>query len=179
MNDGTLATWISGAWAPAQLGGIAPATKGKWAAAPLPAWTAGDKATGIWGGSATTVTSDSKHPAEAAQFASWMNTDSGAITAQVQNINIYPAATSGRSLPILQTGPAFFPNQPDFYSVVKQVAPAARSFSMWGPNVTVTFSSYTDSFGKALQSGGSFAGALDTIQAATTTDMKKLGFTLN
>jgi multiple sugar transport system substrate-binding protein len=42
MNDGTLATWISGAWAPAQLGGIAPATKGKWTVAPLPAWTAGD-----------------------------------------------------------------------------------------------------------------------------------------
>jgi multiple sugar transport system substrate-binding protein len=114
MNDGTLASWISGAWAPAQLGGIAPSTKGKWAVAPLPAWQAGDKATGIWGGSATTVTADSKHPAEAAQFASWLNTDDKAVTAQIQNINVYPAATSGRLLPILSSRPHSSPTKPTF-----------------------------------------------------------------
>jgi multiple sugar transport system substrate-binding protein len=179
MNTGALATWISGAWAPAQIGGIAPATKGDWAVAPLPAWTAGDPSTGIWGGSATTVTTDSKHPAQAAQFITWLNTSADALGAQIQQINVYPAATSGRSLPILDKAPAFFPNQPNFYSIVKQVAPSAKSFPMWGPDVTVTFSSYTDAFSKALQSGGSFDSALDTMQSATTADMKKLGFTLN
>ncbi|MFJ4408756.1 ABC transporter substrate-binding protein [Streptomyces sp. NPDC088910] len=178
MNDGTLLTWISGAWAPAQIGGIAPATKGKWAVAPLPAWTAGDPATGIWGGSATTVTSDSRHPAEAAAFASWLNTDDAAVTEQVKQINVYPAATAGRSLPVLQAAPAFFPNQPDFYAQVKKVAPVARSFPMWGPDVTVTFTGYTDNFSKALQGGGSFKGALDAMQSATVADMKKLGFTV-
>ncbi|MFG1806730.1 ABC transporter substrate-binding protein [Streptomyces sp. NPDC049040] len=178
MNDGTLLAWISGAWAPAQLGGIAPATKGKWSVAALPAWTPGDPATGIWGGSATTVTADSKHPAEAAQFASWLNTDDAAVTEQVKQINVYPAVTSGRSLPVLQAAPGFFPNQPDFYAEVKKVAPAARSFPMWGPDVTVTFTGYTDGFGKALQSGGSFTAALDHMQSATVADMKKLGFTV-
>lgn len=178
MNDGSLLTWISGAWAPAQIGGIAPATKGKWAVAPLPAWTKGDPTTGIWGGSATTVTSDSKHPAEAAEFASWLNTDDAAVTEQVKQINVYPAATAGRSLPVLQAAPAFFPNQPDFYAQVKKVAPAARSFPMWGPNVTVTFTGYTDNFSKALQSGGSFTGALGAMQSASVADMKKLGFTV-
>jgi multiple sugar transport system substrate-binding protein len=178
MNDGTLLTWICGAWAPAQLGGIAPSTKGKWAVAPIPAWTAGDPATGIWGGSAITVTSDAKYPKQAAAFATWLNTDPEAITAQVQNINIYPAATPGRALPILAQPPAFIPNQPDFYSVVKAAAPSAKSYSIWGPDVTVTFRSYTDSFGKALQSGGSFSDALTTMQSSTVADMKKLGFTV-
>ncbi|WP_308012203.1 ABC transporter substrate-binding protein [Actinacidiphila acidipaludis] len=178
MNDGTLLAWISGAWAPAQLGGIAPATKGEWAVAPLPAWTAGDPTTGIWGGSATTVTSDSHHPAEAAQFASWLNTDDAAVTEQVKQINVYPAATSGRSLPVLQAAPAFFPNEPDFYAEVKKVAPAARSFPMWGPNVTVTFTGYTDAFSRALQSGGSFTGALGGMQTAAVADLEKLGFTV-
>lgn len=178
MNDGGVLSWISGAWAPAQLGGIAPSTKGKWAVAPLPAWTAGDPTTGIWGGSAITVTSDSQHPKESAEFASWLNTDSAAVTSQVQQINIYPAATSGRSLPILNAAPAFFPNQPDFYSQVKQVAGGARSFPMWGPNVTVTFTGYTDAFSKALQTGGSFTDALSTIQQASVADMKKQGFTV-
>jgi multiple sugar transport system substrate-binding protein len=178
MNEGNIATWISGAWAPAQLGGIAPATKGKWAVAPLPAWTAGDKTTGIWGGSGTTVTTDSKHPAEAAQFVSWLNSDDVAVAAQVENINVYPASTSGRALPILAKPPAFMPNQTDFYDVVKGVAPSARSFSIWGPNVTVTFRGYTDAFGQALQNGTSFGAALDSMQDSTTADMKKLGFTL-
>jgi multiple sugar transport system substrate-binding protein len=179
MNDGSILTWVCGAWAPAQLGGIAPSTKGKWAVAPIPAWTAGDKTTGIWGGSAITVTSDAKHPAEAAKFAAWLNTDPQAVTAQVQNINVYPAATSGRALPILAKAPAFFPNQPDFYSIVKDVAPAARSYAIWGPNVTVTFKSYSDSFGKALQTGGSFGDALSTMQQATVADMTKLGFAVS
>lgn len=178
MNDGTLLSWISGAWAPAQLGGIAPATKGRWKVAQLPAWTAGDPATGIWGGSATTVTSDSPHPEQAAEFASWLNTDDAAVTEQVEQINVYPAATAGRSLPVLQAAPAFFPDQPDFYAEVKKVAPSARSFPMWGPDVTVTFTGYTDGFGKALQSGGSFTAALDSMQGATVADMKKLGFTV-
>jgi multiple sugar transport system substrate-binding protein len=49
---------------------------------------------------------------------------------------------------------------------------------MWGPNVTVTFTGYTDGFSKALQSGGSFTGALTGIQNASVSDMKKLGFTV-
>ncbi|HEX4723677.1 MAG TPA: sugar ABC transporter substrate-binding protein [Pseudonocardiaceae bacterium] len=179
MNNGTLATWISGAWAPAQLGGIAPATKGKWTVAPLPAWSAGDSTTGIWGGSATTVTSDSRYPQQAAEFASWLNTDDKALTSQVQNINIYPAATSGRSLPILNQPPAFFPNQSDYYTQVKNVAAHARSFQIWGPDVTVTFSGYSDTFDSALQSGSSFGGALNTMQSTTVNDMKKLGFTVS
>lgn len=178
MNDGTIVSWISGAWAPAQLGGIAPSTQGKWAVAPLPAWTAGDTTTGIWGGSATTVTTDSKHPAEAARFAAWLNTDPEAVTEQVKQINIYPASTAGRSLPVLAAAPAFFPNQPKFYEIVKQVAPKARSFPMWGPNVTVTFSGYTNAFGAALQQGSPFGAALDAMQEATLADIKKLGFTV-
>lgn len=178
MNDGTLVTWISGAWAPAQLGGIAPSTQGRWAVAPLPAWTDGNRDTGIWGGSATTVTTDSKHAKEAAAFASWLNTNAAAVTDQIQQINVYPASTAGRSLPVLQKPPAFFPNQANFYDIVKQVAPGARSFSMWGPNVTVTFSGYTNSFGVALQQGSPFGAALDLMQNASVADMKKLGFTV-
>ncbi|QMU71386.1 ABC transporter substrate-binding protein [Streptacidiphilus sp. P02-A3a] len=179
MNSGTLATWISGAWAPAQIGGIAPSTQGKWAVAALPGWTSGSAATGVWGGSATTVTTDSAHPAQAAEFATWLNTDPAAVTAQVQDINIYPASTPGRSLPILNQPPAFFPNQPGFYALIKQIAPSARSFSMWGPDVTVTFAAYSDTFGAALQNGTPFTGALDSMQNSTTSDMKRLGFSLH
>ena len=90
-----------------------------------------------------------------------------------------PAAGLSGATPSTATPPPFLPNQADYYDQVKQAAPGARSFQMWGPNVTVTFASYTDSFGKAMQGGTPFAAALDAMQDATVTDMKKLGFTLN
>ena len=176
MNNGGLVGWISGAWAPAQFPTIAGDTKGKWAAAPLPAWQAGDTTTGIWGGSAMAVTSNSKHPAEAAKFVDWLNTSDEALKLQVSDINIYPAATSGRSLPELNAPPAFMSNQPDYYKLIGQVAPSARSFDIWGPNATVAFGAYKDGFASALQHGTPMSSALDTMQKVTVDDMLKLGF---
>ena len=178
MNDGTLAGWISASWAPAQFPNIAADTTGKWAAAPLPAWKAGDTTTGIWGGSAMAVTSNSKHPKEAAEFATWLNTSDEALSMQISDINVYPAATSGRSLPELDAPPAFMPNQPDYYKLIGDIAPSARSFDIWGPDATVTFGAYRDGFSSALQNGTPLADALDTMQTATVDDMKKLGFTV-
>lgn len=178
MNDGTLAGWVSAAWAPAQFPNIAADTAGKWTAAPLPAWTAGDTATGIWGGSAMAVTTDSDHPAEAAQFLDWLNTSDEALAAQISTINVYPAATSGRSLPELDAPPAFMSNQPDYYALIGEVAPSAKSFDIWGPDATVTFSAYRDGFSAALQNGTSLSDALDAMQKTTVDDMTQLGFTV-
>ena len=45
-----------------------------------------------------------------------------------------------------------------------------------GPDVNVTYSTYTDAFGKAIQNKSSFLGALTTMQTTTVADMKKSGF---
>ena len=79
-NDGDVVSWISAAWGYSTIRDNAPATAGKWAVAPMPQFTAGDDAAGNWGGSSTAVFSTSKHPAEAAQFALWLNTDPQALT---------------------------------------------------------------------------------------------------
>ena len=55
LQDGTLASWVVGAWGGPNLEKAAPTTKGKWAVAPLPQWEAGANATGNWGGSTTVV----------------------------------------------------------------------------------------------------------------------------
>jgi multiple sugar transport system substrate-binding protein len=51
-----------------------------------------------------------------------------------------------------------------------------RTFQIWGPNANVTFDSYSNAFGTALQNKTALSAALDTMQSATVTDMKKLGF---
>ena len=77
FSSGEYASWISAVWAPGDLASQAANTSGKWAMAALPQWTAGQNVDGAWGGSATSVTSNSKHPQQAAEFIAWLN-DSGA-----------------------------------------------------------------------------------------------------
>jgi multiple sugar transport system substrate-binding protein len=80
---------------------------------------------------------------------------------------------------VLDNAPPFMSNQPDYYKLVARVAPSAKSFDIWGPDATVTFGAYKDGFSSALQKGTTLSKALDTMQSATTSDMKKLGFKVN
>ncbi len=177
LNTGALLAWPSAVWGPGVLAGNAASTQGKWAMAPLPQWSAGEQRTGSWGGSTTAVTAKSKHQAEAAQFAVWLNTDAAATSALVATGGLYPAASAAQSGPALQQPPAFFPQQTDFYVVAKQIAGTAAGFT-WGPDVNVTYSAYNDAFGKAITQNTSFSAALDQMQATTVADMRKTGFKL-
>lgn len=176
MNSGALVGWVGAGWGPNQFPSIAKETAGKWEAAALPAWTAGDKQVGIWGGEAEAVTSNSKYPAQAAKFVNWMNVTDEGLNLLIKDVVVFPASTSGQSLPALQTPPTFMSNQPDYNTLIAGQAKNVRTFQMWGPNTNVTFDSYSNAFGSALQNKTSLSAALDTIQSATVTDMKKLGF---
>jgi multiple sugar transport system substrate-binding protein len=178
LNDGTLLAWPTAVWGPAVLEGIAPDTKGKWAMAPLPQWNDGEQATGFWGGSSTAVMKKSEHPAEAAQFATWLNTDPQAIEALITISNVYPAATKGQTAPALGKPPSFLPDDADFFARVAEISKGARGFT-WGPDVNVTYQSYKDAFSKAIRSKSPFTGALDTMQQTTVNDMKKARFTVS
>jgi len=178
LNDGSQVGWLSAVWASGVLAGSAPDTAGLWAAAPLPQWDASAPATGNWGGSTTAVTTQSKHPAEAAEFAEWLNTDQGAVNAIVKEVGAYPADVKA-SPEALSTPPAFFPNQPDYYTLAGEVAATTAPFT-YGPNVNVTYSAYNDEFAKAAEakSKSAFVDALAAMQKITVDDLKKSGFTV-
>jgi len=48
----------------------------------------------------------------------------------------------------------------------------------WGPDVQTAFDAFSDQLQAAQASGGSFAGALSTVQNLTVADMTKSGFTV-
>ncbi|MEV4343758.1 extracellular solute-binding protein [Actinoplanes sp. NPDC049596] len=175
LNDGTQVGWLSAVWGPGVLEGNAASTKGKWKVAQLPQWDAAAPATGNWGGSATSVTSQSKHKTQAAEFVKWLNSDPAAIKLLAGTANVYPASVD--SAAALTEPPAFFSNQPDFYTVAAEAAKITKPFT-YGPNVNVAYSSYNDAFGKAAESkkAAGFAGALTTMQQATVDDLKNTGF---
>ncbi|MFI5733207.1 extracellular solute-binding protein [Kribbella sp. NPDC051587] len=176
MNNGTLIGWVGAQWGPNQLPSIAKDTAGKWAAAPLPAWTAGDTTVGIWGGETEAVTANSKHPAEAAKFVEWMNSSQAGMASLIKNVQAFPASPAGQGLPELKSPPPFMSNQPDYNTLMATAAKGVRTFDIWGPNANVTFDSYSNAFGGALQKKTPLSAALDTMQDATVADMKKLGF---
>jgi multiple sugar transport system substrate-binding protein len=176
LNDGTQVGWLGAVWGPGVLEGNAASTKGKWKAAPLPQWDPAKPADGNWGGSATSVTTQSKHKAQAAQFINWLNTDPAALKALVTDANVYPASTDATST-ALTSPPAFFADQPDFYTIAAEAGKVTNPFT-YGPNVNVAYSAYNDAFAKAAESkqASAFTAALATMQETTTTDMKNSGF---
>ncbi|MFI8236724.1 ABC transporter substrate-binding protein [Streptomyces sp. NPDC085866] len=175
LNTGKEIAWVSAVWAPGTLTTAAPDTKGKWAMAPLPQWSLDQDVTGSWGGSSTAVTTDSQHQAAAAKFAAWLNTDGDALSALAKEGGIYPASTSAQLSGAFSNPPAFFSNQPDFYTKAADIAKTTAP-SAWGPNVNVAYATFNDAFGAATKNKSDFGAALDQMQDATVTDMKKQGF---
>ena len=176
LNSGTEVGWLSAVWAPGVLEGNAPDTQGLWEMAPMPQWDAAKPATGNWGGSATAVTSQSKHPVEAAKFITWLNTDQDAVNSLVEEAGIYPAYSPAQAV-ALASPPAFFANQADFFEIAGETAKTAGSFT-YGPNVNVAFSAYNDEFGKAAEakSKSQFLEAVAAMQKVTLDDLKNSGF---
>ncbi|MDH6565396.1 multiple sugar transport system substrate-binding protein [Streptomyces sp. SAI-208] len=175
LNNGTMLSWPSAAWAPGVIYGVAPKTAGKWALAPLPRWNADDPTVSFQGGSSVIVTSKSKHPKEAAEFAKWLNAgDQGAkMILNVQNG--YPAALSGQKAATAQKPPALMPQQSDYYSVVAEIAKHTRPVT-WGPNTDVAATAFTDAMNAAVHNGTSWADVLTVTQKAVVKDLKKQGF---
>src|SRR5437016_40231 len=73
LQNGSLATWFSGAWGQGTIKQNAPQTAGKWRVAPLPLWQAGQNVSSNWGGSTTPVFKSTKYPQQASTFAQWIS----------------------------------------------------------------------------------------------------------
>ncbi|MFJ8542123.1 ABC transporter substrate-binding protein [Streptomyces sp. NPDC093586] len=175
LNTGKQIAWVSAVWAPGTLTTAAPDTQGKWAMAPLPQWAAAENRTGSWGGSSTGVTTDSRHKDAAAKFAAWLNTDGDALNALAKEGGIYPASTSAQLSGAFTSPPAYFSNQPDFYTKAAEIANTTAP-AAWGPNVNVAYTAFKDAFGAAAKNKSDFAAALATMQEETVSDLKKQGF---
>ncbi|MET4639501.1 extracellular solute-binding protein [Mycetocola sp. 2940] len=178
LNDGTQVGWVSSVWGPGVLSGNAADTTGKWVAAEVPSWEAGEASNGNWGGSSTGVTTQSKHPKEAVEFITWLNTDPEAIQALIETSGIYPAATKAAEA-TLTSSPEFFAHQDDFYDVAARAAESVAPFT-YGPNVNVAYSAYNDEFAKAAEArtAAAFADAVTAMQKITVDDLTKSGFSV-
>jgi multiple sugar transport system substrate-binding protein len=175
MNDGQYVGWVSDVWAPTDFPSVSGSNAGKWVMTALPQWSAGQDVAGNWGGSSTGVLAASKHQQDAAEFATWLNTNPTATAALASISGIYPADTAAEAA--LSSPPSYFSNQSDFWSLAKQLSGTSSQVT-WGPDVNVAYSDWTTDFGTAATSKSSFLTALGQVQSAVLGDMKKSGFTV-
>lgn len=170
-NTGKVVSWISAAWGYSTIRDNAKGTSGKWAVAAMPQWKAGSTTAGDWGGSSTAVLAGSKHPAEAAKFAIWLNTDPAALALENKLGGLYPSATAGLDIPSLKEGVPFYGNQ-KIFDVFKAASSGVNQSFQFGPTMTDTYNAMKDGVSAALGGSGTLEDAMKAAQTKTVASLK-------
>jgi multiple sugar transport system substrate-binding protein len=117
LNNGLYLTWPTSAWGPSYFASfVTSKSKGDWVQGALPGSAT---SSGNWGGSTYPVFSQSKHPAQAAEFAEWLAASPEAWKIEVTApSSLFPnfkpelssSAMQSLSIPMLKKGTALFAN---------------------------------------------------------------------
>jgi multiple sugar transport system substrate-binding protein len=177
---GKYATFMPGAWGIDTLKENAAGTAGNWRVAELPQWKAGKHDTGMWGGAATAVTLQSKHPKEATEFAIWIDSNARALFPP-GNKGLplwWPASTAGLKVSKLYGHDSFYGGQEAgkvFASVSRHVV---RGF-VWSPFQDYVFSTLGTNLTDAVGGKMSFADALKKTQQQVVTFEQQQGYSIH
>lgn len=179
LASGTYASWITAAWGPVFLSGIAAKTAGNWRAVPLPQWSVGQHASGNWGGSTDAVTMQSKYPQQAATFAMWLNHDQHSATMFAQKQFLFPTLNSVlNDTTFVNTSSSFYGGQQVNQVFVNASSQVDTTFQ-WSPFQDYVYTQWQDDFGLAINGKISFDQALQKQQSDTVNYAKSQGFSVN
>jgi multiple sugar transport system substrate-binding protein len=181
IQSGNILSWISGSWADAIVRGTAPDTAGAWAAAPMPQWSDGENVSATWaGGSASIVLKGSEHPAEAAEFALWLNSDPESVSILTSVGAGWPAIKDTSAIESLQDDPevfAFYGGQ-NIWEVFAESDAAVASTWTWPPLSQTLFADLTDNVKAAVESGTPLTEAFTQTQADFTAALEDKGISV-
>jgi multiple sugar transport system substrate-binding protein len=176
LDRGKYAVWISAAWGPVFLSGVAKQSKGKWRAATVPQWNAGEQVSANWGGSTSAVTTQSKYPEEATEFAIWLNHNSKSAKMLANKSFLFPTLES-----LLNSSE--FRNQTDpFYggqevnSVFVESAKQVKPGFQFSPFQDYVYTQMIEQLGQATSGEISMTEGLDNLQNQVVKYAKSQGF---
>lgn len=178
FSNGTLATWVTAAWAPTDLEGSAAKSSGLWRAAPLPQWTAGGHASANWGGSSDAVTTQSKYPAQAAEFAEWLNTNPQSVATLCEKLSLFPTQNAELTSSSFNTGVSFYGGQ-NVNQVFAQSSQNVNVGFQWSPFEDYVLTQVQNQLASAVQGKISFDQALQNAQNTVVSYAQSQGFTVN
>ena len=175
LDSGTIASWPSAVWGQGVVTSDAIHASGKWAVASMPQWTAGANDSGMWGGSAISVISGTKHPQQAEEFAQWYLTNSQSLTIGVKEIGWFPSNTSARQFPEVTSPSAYFSNQVVDTTFINDNVPTTWT---WPPDLTAVNQFQGDDVNSAIANHTTIAAALDKLQTQVVQDLQNSGISV-
>jgi multiple sugar transport system substrate-binding protein len=176
LSNGTYASWVTAAWGPVFLAGIAGESKGKWRAAPLPQWSAGDNVSANWGGSTSAVTTQSDYPEEATEFAIWLNHNPESAKMLAEKSFLFPTLES------LLYSEEFKNQTDDFYggqkvnSVFIQASEQVDKGFEWSPFQDYVYTKMQEQLQAAADGKIGFPQVMDQLDSNITDYAKSQGF---
>ena len=179
LDKGIDASWISSAWGPSYFAPDAKSSLGDWRATALPQWTAGANVAANWGGSTYPVFSQSKHPAQAAEFAEWLN----GTSASWDITKTAPSSLFPTYLPLLSE-PSFKDiTVPLSGSSTPDVAFSAAASSIkgvpWPPFMTEALTQSATVFAGVMNGKETLQAAFQNFQSVLVNYAKAQGFTVS
>jgi multiple sugar transport system substrate-binding protein len=176
LDTGVIAASIYSAWAPSYFAPNVKQSLGQWRAAPLPQWAAGASVGADWGGSTYPVFSQSKHPAQAAEFSEW-------LTATDQSWNIVktpPSSLFPTYLPTLQSSSFTSQTYPISGSSQPNQVFSAGALTIpqtpWPPFMTQLLNQGGTTFGAVMTGKQTLAQAFAAFQQQEVNYAKSQGF---
>ena len=179
LDKGIDASWLSSAWGPSYFAPDAKSSIGDWRATALPQWTAGANVAANWGGSTYPVFSQSKHPAQAAEFAEWLN----GTTASWDITKTAPSSLFPTYLPLL--------NDPSFKNITVPLSGSSTpgvAFSAaasqikgvpWPPFMTEALTQSATVFAGVMNGKETLQSAFSNFQSVLVNYAKAQGFTVS
>jgi multiple sugar transport system substrate-binding protein len=177
LNNGTLATIVTGAWMPGIMESSVKDGAGKWRVAPLPSYD-GSPITSENGGSAQSVTKQSKNPALAAAFLRWLNSSDSSIGVFLKSGG-FPSTTAQLNADsFLNEAPAYFGGQ----QINKVLVDASKNVAkgwQYLPFQVYANSVFADTVGKSYAAKGDLNAGLKAWQDNLSSYGNSQGFKVN
>jgi multiple sugar transport system substrate-binding protein len=179
LDSGVLGSAIYSAWAPSYFAPDVKHSMGQWRAAPLPQWTAGANVGSDWGGSTYPVFSQSKHPAQAAEFSEWLTATSQSWAI----VKTPPSSLFPTYLPTLQSSSFTSLTYPISGSSHPNQVFSAGALSIplttWPPFMTQVLNQGMSTFGPVITGKETLAQAFATFQQQEVSYAKAQGFNVS
>jgi multiple sugar transport system substrate-binding protein len=176
LERGRYATWIAAAWGPVFLQGVAKKSSGKWRAALMPQWEPGARVSANWGGSTSAVTNQSQYPAEATEFAVWLNHNSDSAKMLANESFLFPTLESLLNNPDFQNKSYPFYGGQEVNEVFIEASKQVDLGFEWSPFQDYVYSQMTEELGAASKGEISVMQALDNLQEKVVSYAKSQGF---
>ncbi len=179
LANGTIASWMAGAWGPGVIQPAATSSAGQWRVAAMPQWTAGTNIDGNYGGSTDAVLKTTAHPKEATEFAIWLNTNSQTtLELATGKASLFPVTTATFSNAQWSGATSTYWGGQSVNQTFATLSQSVDVNFAWSPFQDYVYSTFSDQFVNVKSGTITFAQAMKNLQSIVSTYAQGQGFTI-